>query len=210
MILEQKDFRAALIIGASVGVFAFFPLQNLGVMLTPGVVAASLVGFTVLAPLALEVFARLGIRWPIWFQFGKFAAVGSFNSFLDLAVLNALILLSGMATGWYYVAWKSLAFIVGKNSSYFWNKFWTFQAHGAITGREYLSFVFFTATGYLLNVGVASGVVNFISAPRGITENMWANIGALVGIFVALGWNFFMYRNVVFKPRVDRGDTDLP
>ena len=70
-----------------------------------------------------------------------------------------------------------------------------------VTILEYLRFGMFTLIGMLINVGVASLVVNVIGAPANLSQNLWVNLGALAGVFSAFIWNFLSYRNVVFKAK---------
>lgn len=156
------------------------------------------VGLALLAVLALAILRYLSRFWLILGQFGKFAAVGTLNTLLDFGVLNVLILVTGIAVGWLFSLFKVLSFLVAVTNSYFWNKFWTFQNRQPMIAREYLRFFIFTIASVILNVGIASLIVNVIGAPSGFNVKTWANIGALFGTFVAFMWNFVVYKKFVF------------
>jgi putative flippase GtrA len=197
--MQKKDFFLVTIIGFAVGWLILMPAANLGVKLTALNIAASVIGFSVLAPIALYVLKILGRFWSVFEQFGKFAAVGTLNTLIDLGIMNLFIFVTGVAAGAPYVLFKTVSFVAASTNSYFWNKFWTFQSRLPVTAVEYVRFLFFTLIGTLINVGIAALVVNVIGAPNGFNPKLWANIGALVAVAVSLFWNFISYRNIVFK-----------
>ncbi|MDP2638562.1 MAG: GtrA family protein [Candidatus Azambacteria bacterium] len=197
----MKDFYLVTVIGLAVGALFLLPLKGVGFSLTPWIVIGSLVGFTLLAPLAFGVFRFLSRFWRPMEQIGKFAAVGTLNSLFDLAIVNFLILLTGVTAGWLFSLFKALSFFMASANSYAWNKFWTFQSRSPADWREYSYFIFFTLLSVFLNVVAASFVVDFLGAPVGIGLELWANIGALTATAVSLTFNFFLYKKVVFKAK---------
>jgi hypothetical protein len=42
-------------------------------------------------------------------------------------------------------------------------------------------------------------MVNIVGPKFGISESTWPTIGALVGTFLVLTWNFIGYKLIVFK-----------
>ncbi len=133
----------------------------------------------------------------------KFILVGILNTLIDLGVLNLLIFLTGIASGFGYSAFKGISFIVAVINSYILNKFWTFKsAGGNQAAREFGQFFIVSAIGFGINVGVASLVVNVIGNPfafSGISDKIWANVGALSATFCAMAWNFIGYKFMVFR-----------
>lgn len=192
---NKKDFRLVTIVGVLVGALALIPGYNLGLKVSFLMAALFIIGFGVFAPIALAILKLLSKRFRVLEQFGKFAAVGTLNTLIDLGILNLLILVTGLSSGLAYAGFKAISFIGGTTNSYFWNKFWTFGSRLPVTGREYIRFAGFTLVGVGINVTVASLVVTFI----GDGGKLFANIGALCGVFSALLWNFLMYKNSVFK-----------
>ncbi len=195
----MKDYYLVSIIGFLVGLLVLLPATNLGFNVSFAIALASAAGFTIFAPIALWILKKLSRFWAVLEQFGKFAAVGTLNTLLDLGILNLLMFLTGSYSGLPYVGFKSASFIVATTNSYFWNKLWTFQSKMPVTLAEYLRFGMFTLVGTLINVSVASVVVNVIGVPTGMDPKLWANLGALIAVLAAFIWNFLSYRNFVFK-----------
>jgi len=141
-------------------------------------------------------------------QAGKFVLVGILNTLIDLGVLNLLIFITGIASGFGYSAFKGISFTVAVVNSYILNKFWTFSAFAKASadkkssGREFSQFFIVSVIGFGINVGVASLVVNVIGNPftfSGVSDTIWANVGAIVATFCAMAWNFLGYKFIVFK-----------
>ena len=130
----------------------------------------------------------------LW-QIAKFILIGGFNTLIDLGVLNILIFATGITSGLGFSLFKGTSFLVAVSNSYFWNKRWTFRS------KKDVFFQFFTvsAVGFVLNVGTASFVVNVITPQFELSEQLWANIGAITGTLVVMTWNFLGYKFVVFK-----------
>ena len=166
-----------------------------------------LIFFPFLAASGLFIASIIGNKLPIIFQASKFFLVGTLNTFIDLAVLNFFIWISDISKGIFYVVFKTISFLAATTNSYFWNKFWTFsssaQGFGGqgkkVVGREFGKFFIVTAFGLLINVGVASFIVNTIGPKFGITEKIWASVGAIVAAFFAFLWNFSGSKFIVFK-----------
>lgn len=200
--VRKKDFLLVLVIGAAVGLLIQPIIVNL--VAEPAFVlrVSVFLGLVAFAPFALAVASWLGKIWAVLYQFAKFGAVGTLNSFIDLGFLNLLIYLSGIAAGWPFSVFKAISFLIATTNSYFWNKYWTFGSTNRSTAGEVTKFYTIAVVGSFVNVSVASFVVNGLSRPEIITPNLWANIGALAGIFSALFWNFLGYKFLVFKPPV--------
>lgn len=199
----KKDYQLVTLIGFLVGWLVLLPLKNsFGIALTLQVISLSVIGFTLFAPLALWITKLVGRFWGVFNQFGKFAAVGTLNTLLDLGVLNGLIFLTGIERGKFFIVFKAISFLVGTTNSYFWNKFWTFGSQMPVTLKEYARFALFTLVGVTINVTVASTIVNVIGNPESITPAQWANIGALIAVAASFLWNFLSYKHIVFKSQI--------
>ncbi|MEK7507572.1 MAG: GtrA family protein [Patescibacteria group bacterium] len=195
----KKDLQIVTIIGAGVGLFVQFVIQNL--VDTPDLLLRLGIFFACFffAPFALFVAALIGKVFPVAYQFAKFAAVGTLNNAIDFGVVNLAIFLSGIASGWGYSIFKTVSFVAGTTNSFFWNKFWTFGAMAKPHSREVMKFYSFAIVGGIINVGIASFVVNGIHVPTGIAPKIWANIGGLAGVAGSLIWDFIAYKFFVFK-----------
>ncbi len=135
---------------------------------------------------------------PLSFQLGKFAIIGFSNSAVDFGALNALILLTGIKGGLFFILFKAFSFLLGILNSYLWNKFWTFEVPNK-SNREFLRFMLISLAGLVINVLLASAIVNGMQVPPGYSAVLWANVGALISfIFTAL-WNFLGYKFLVFN-----------
>lgn len=199
--MTKKDILSSIIIGFLIALF-FIPISRNVAELQASYLLLVLVAFPCLALLGTFIASLLGKFIPVLFQLAKFLLVGALNTFVDLGVLNALIAFTGIATGAGYSLFKGISFTLAVINSYFWNRQWTFGAQRKEIGREFFQFFLVSVVGFLLNVGSASLIVNLV-APQfgfsGISENLWANIGAIGAAFVSLAWNFVGYKVFVFK-----------
>ncbi|OGZ00258.1 MAG: hypothetical protein A2945_04490 [Candidatus Liptonbacteria bacterium RIFCSPLOWO2_01_FULL_52_25] len=205
----KKDLILVTIIGAAVGLLIQPILVNLvagspllqrtvgGEGVTLGWKVGSLFLFLILAPFALTVGYVLNKLIPIY-QFTKFAAVGALNSFMSASVINLLSLTTGITSGPWIPPFAAIAFVTATTNSFFWNKFWTFQAGGDIKAAETAKFYTIATIGAGLSVGTVSVVVNYLR-PEAIDPKVWLNVGALCGIAASFLWNFFGYKYIVFK-----------
>ena len=205
--MRRRDLFLVTIIGAAVGLLS----QPIVANLLDAPSAAARIGFfltfTVVAPAALAVASLIARFVPVVYQFAKFAAVGTLNSFVDAGVLNLAIYITGISAGWLYSLFNLVSFLAATTNSFFWNKFWTFEAKESIKTGETTKFYLIAAVGGLLNVGIASLVVNGFMRPEGISPKLWANIGKLCGIGAAFLWDFLGYKFIVFKkPKNEAGN----
>jgi putative flippase GtrA len=135
-------------------------------------------------------------------QFGKFVAVGFTNAAVDFGVLNLEISLSGISNGWEYSVFKSISFIVAVTHSYIWNKYWVFDAGSSGGGRsELIKFMAINVVAIIINVGIASFVVNYVEPIGGMDDKAWANVGAVIGSASAIFLTFIGSRLIVFKKK---------
>jgi len=195
----KKDFIFSLIIGEITAWFAVIVLKNLGFSYS----------YLILVPIILPILWLIGIIignylgkfYIIFYQAVKFVEIGFLNTGVDFGILNGLIYLSGISRGIFYSVFKGTSFIVAVFSSYFLNKYWTFQAGESKGSKsvEFLKFLIVSIIGFLINVGIASLVVNFVVPFGGLNAVIWANVGAVIATAISLIWNFFGYKLIVFK-----------
>lgn len=208
MRLKKSDIFISLIIGEAAGWLLLVVLKNI----SPTLPQVKLIPFWVW-PVFFPLFCLtwllfiffLSKKWQVFYQAGKFVLVGGLNFLIDIGILNLLIFLTSIAAGWLYSVFKGASFVVAVFNSYFLNKFWTFKAtathqkSGKKIGKEFLSFLIISLIGLALNNLIASLVVNWLGPQWGISENLWANIGAVTAAFLAMFWNFMGYKFIVFK-----------
>lgn len=198
---KKKDFWLSLVSGLITGVIAWQLFEFLEIVRYQDI---SFAWLALVVPLLWIAGVRLGYFLSQWFdffrQFGKYVAIGFLNFVIDLGVLNFLIHLSGVALGFRFSIFKGIAFIVAVVNSYFWNKFWAFEAGGSSGGKkEALKFLGVNLIALAVNVGVASLVANGIDPLFGLSDQKWANIGAVAGSAAALIFSFIGLRRIVFK-----------
>ncbi len=193
---KKKDVVLAALVGFLVAVLIQIVIKNLELVL-PINRYWLLVIFPVFAPAGLYATYRISLIWkPFVYQFGKFFVIGGLNTFLDLGVLNLLILVSNITHGIWFSVFKGISFIISVINSFIWNKFWTFQKSGS-----FILFFLVVSGSALINIGIASYMVNVIGAPEGISPKLWDNIAALSSLMLVLTWNFLGLKFIVFRKK---------
>ena len=199
--MKKRDVISAFIIGEISALIFLLILRFLEV-------SPLIINFANFFPIILPVLSITGVyiislfekRWPALFQAGKSFLVGILNTFIDLGILNLLMWVSGIASGSLYSTFKGLSFACATVNSYFWNKFWVFEKREMEkAGKEFLQFCLIAGIGFLINLSVASFLVNVIGPRFGLSEKIWANVGALIAVFFGFSWNFLGYKFIVFK-----------
>lgn len=197
--MKKIDIIVALVIGELIALLSFGILKNLELENKL---------FYWIWPFFLPVFCLICLfiahllsqKIKIFWQLAKFILVGVLNTIIDLGVLNFLMWYFNVAGGILYSVFKAISFVTATTNSYFWNKFWTFEKKKSKdTDKEFLQFFVVSIGGFIINVGVASFVVNSIGPQFGIAPEWWANLGAIIASFAGLAWNFLGYKFIVFK-----------
>ena len=207
--ITKKDILVAAIIGEVVAWLVILTVEGLrfNVQVVNLMVALPVL-FPILSVVGFYVAALIAKKIPVVLQLAKFSLVGALNTFVDLGVLNLLIIISNVAVGFTFLAFKGASFIVAVINSYFWNKFWTFKSQAVATaepnkktGVEFIQFLVVSVIGLFINVGIAGLVVNIVGPLGGLDIRVWANVGAITATAAALIWNFLGYKYLVFKRR---------
>jgi len=203
MKFTKKDLIFSIVTGLLTG---FVIWRIAGFLNFPTFYNLSYAWFLVIVPVLWIFGVNLGYFLGRWFnffnQFGRFAAIGFTNGAVDFGILNILIASSGIATGGMFTLFKAISFLVAMVHSYGWNKFWVFGAGKSQGGKtEFLKFFSVALVTIIVNVGVASFVVNGINPFFGLDPNAWANVGAAVGSAFGLVFSFVGFRIVVFKKK---------
>ena len=204
--MKKSDVLVSVIIGLIIALFIGFMLGTYGEGFGIGFIPVYLIWLAslVLTPLSVFIWVytahRLGKKWPVLYQLGKFIPIGVSNSAIDFGILNLLMYLTGESEGVSYSLFIGISFICAVSNSYLWNKFWTFESRELTgMGMEFLKFLIVAGTGLAIKVSVASVVVNVIGPRYGVSPLLWANIGALVSIFLVVIWDFAGYKFLVFR-----------
>lgn len=195
--MKKSDAILSALIGFLDGVFFFFILKNIELDIPFAWSLPIVLAF--LGWFGMFVASLIGKKLRIILQAAKFFLVGTLNTLIDLVILNILIWISGVAIGILYSVFKTISFLGATVNSYFWNKFWTFAKKETPSPKEFFKFLIVTAIGLLINVGVASFVVNVVGPKFGLTEKIWATLAAIIAAFFAFVWNFLSSKFIVFK-----------
>ena len=209
---KKTDLIYSLILGEIVGLLTFITFKNIGIDVDISNILKSYLGFEINLGFLLAVFIPIGAAIAVYityilgkkhasiFQFGKFLAVGVTNTLIDLGVLNFLIFTTTIASGVFYSIFNVISFTIAVINSFIWNKYWTFKENGKKkTKKEFIQFLIVSLVGLVINVGIASLIVNLIGPKLGLSDEIWANIGKLSAIFFSMVWNFVGYKFIVFK-----------
>lgn len=198
MTFTKRDFTIATITGFTTGFIAWRVLEYLDYMLP-----VSLAWLILVIPLLWIIGVKFGFflgRWmPFFNQFGKFAAIGFTNFAVDIGIFNLLFSLAHENTDW-FVLFKAASFIVASTHSYFWNKYWSFNAgNSGGGGAEFLKFLTVSALALLVNVTISTIFAHSFHPATGLSEKVWINLGLIAGSGGALVFSFLGFRLVVFN-----------
>lgn len=198
--MEKKDYLVAFGIGEVVALILLGISGNIEELQEVPFLWLTVFVLPALAIFGIWVAKILARRTPVIFQFAKFALSGVSNVFIDLGILNLLMWIFSKSSGWYYPVFKTASFSIAVINSYFLNRFWTFRKNKtSMDSGEFIKFYLFTGFAFLLNVGIASLVVNIIGPQWGISVKIWANLGAIVAVLLVCLWNFLGYKFIIFK-----------
>jgi putative flippase GtrA len=204
----RKDYVFGFFAGLAIGLLLLPILQTLKPSLYASLHLVLVPILVVLTILGLVIASWIAQRFAAIWQIAKFVVVGGLNTLVDLGILT---LLSAIATPpqtpWFgifgfsvlfYSLYKAASFILANINSYYWNKYWTFNANTSDRPTtEFTSFFAVSIIGFLINISVASGIFHFVHL--NITVNQMGLLAAAVGSITGLAWNFLGYKFFVFK-----------
>ncbi len=204
MPISKKDIFISILVGV------FTALVWIGVFMRLGTFEAlgwgwMLRGLLVVVPVVYVVGLYLGLwlsrRWFFFKSFARYVMVGFLNSGVDFAVFNLLMFLMKIENGFFISVFKTISFAVAVTNSYFWNKYWAFEAGSSSEKKttEFAKFLLVNIIGAFLNVGITSAIVFIISPQFGFSQLAWNNLAAVAATSVALIWNFIGFRLIVFR-----------
>lgn len=203
-VFKNSDLRNSLVLGLIIGLFLLFVMTNLkGEIPMPGFLSGPKWLIVVITPtfvtLWIYITFNLGTRWPVFFQFGKFVTIGFSNTAIDFGLLNLFMYISHVERGLFFSLFKGFSFLVAVSNSFIWNKFWTFDNnYREQLGKQFFKFLVISGVAFIINVTVASVIVNVIGPIGKFSPTLWANIGAFASLGITLLWTFLGYKFVVF------------
>jgi len=196
--MNKRDIIFSLIIGEIIALFSLVILKVLDKALPFSWSLPIFLPF--IFALVIYISFLISKKIPVFFQFARYIEVGILNTIIDFGILNSLIFITGFSSGIYYSLFKACSAAFAIINSFFWNKFWTFEKKEVKrTKEEATRFLLVTLSGAIINISIASFIVNIIGAPAGIDIKVWANVGAAIASVIGIAWNFLGYKFVVFK-----------
>ena len=127
----------------------------------------------------------------------KFSSVGALGSITNISIYSLLVFLNIN----YNIA-SILAFIVAVTQNYTLNKRWTFKDHNTKTKKKFIKYFILNLSSFMINLGVLNLVVlNFDES------NLTKIIGQILGIGVAMGFNFLGSYLVIFAKNSEEDVT---
>lgn len=118
-------------------------------------------------------------------QFLRFAAVGLVGTAVHYAVMLSLIAFAGVSP----VMGTCVGFLVSLGASYALNRLWTFDKRPP-WARGFVTYFLVCAVGLAINMGIVA---------IAISAGVHYMLGQVAATFIALFWNFFSSRLLVFR-----------
>lgn len=205
--MQKRDLSLAILLGVIIGVIWTVILLRLGTLnfLNLGSAIWSLI---IIIPVGAVIGIYIGDKLSHWksvfLPLARFAIVGFLNTGVDIGVFNLLIYFTQIEKGFELSLFKAAGFVAAVVTSYFANKYWTFQAGASGKEGEFVKFGTVTVVGLGINVVVASLIANYVSPIGGLSQLSWDNVAAVVATVCSLIWNFLGYRLIVFKSANER------
>lgn len=136
-------------------------------------------------------------------QLIKFCIVGATSTVLDKGVLWLLLNRVLPLAPWWVCS--SLSFCLAVSNGFFWNRRWTFRAHGEgheSARRQYLKFFATNMVGLALNLGITKLFLIVFTGQflhRANPAPMHVLIASLCAVPFVVVWNFTAARYWTFK-----------
>ena len=130
-------------------------------------------------------------RFPLLWEFFKFAVVGVVNTGIDFGLYFVLTRCTDLGDGNWILLANFIAFSAAATNSYFLNKFWTFKVKGGKMPVQFSKFFLVSLVGLLLNEIILYSLVNGIDL-----HDLFAKAAAIV---VVLFWNYLANKYWTFK-----------
>jgi len=202
--MKRKDIISSLLLGMMITIFLVIIRFSLRKDLPPDIV--NLIGNTVfiisvplICVLSTYILVKVSGDNDHFVQFGKFMLVGFSNLAVDFGLLNLIMYIFDVDIGFTFSIIKAFSFSVAIINSFIWNKLWTFDyGDESETGKQFFKFAAVAITGLIINVVVASFIVNFIKVDF-VPPRIWVNIGSLISLVAVLIWDFAGYKYLVFR-----------
>lgn len=205
--ITRYDFFKAAIAGEVIALFSLPVLKNLNLFSSFSFfslcvfLAAWLLLLPPLSVLTLFISHKLAIfsKKLFFFEVGKYGLIGMLNTLISGGFFNLLMAITGVDKGLTADLFIAISFSAAITHSFFWNKFWTFRAHGTKEmKKEYFEFFAVSGAVALLNLFLMHILINIIGNYVNIEPKIWANMSIGILIPVSFLGNFFGYKLWVF------------
>ena len=114
-------------------------------------------------PHAAHLRVRAGLRKPHnWLQLMKFCAVGASGYVVNLCVFALCVEVLGL----HHLVAATLAFVVAVTNNFWWNRHWTFQAHGGHAGFQAARFFTVSIAAFVFAATVLELLVSVAELPE--------------------------------------------
>lgn len=173
--------------------------------------------FPVICAVCLYLAFLISKKVAVIYQIAKFVLIGGLNTLLDWGILTLLIFIfrgyfsieakDVLLTIFsfsiaFYSLYKAISFVLASVNSYAWNKFWTFKRMTTEKmSKEFLQFFVVTLIGFLINVGIASGIFKLVKPIGELNSDQWGILAAVVATAISMVWNFIGYKFIVFEEK---------
>ncbi len=142
----------------------------------------------------------IGEKYPRFTIATRYLIIGVLNTLVDLGFLSFLLYFNqNKTTGWYYILFKSLSFILALGNSYYFNSHFSFSNFQQKSSHiERVSkFLLVSLIALAININLASLInhFNFWS----LSPHFWGTLAALIASFFGTIFNFIGYRFWVFN-----------
>lgn len=197
---KRADYEYALILGLTIGIF-LLPLVSTFNLAFPGFLLDSVLffGFPLFSLAYIFIAKSLFYKVSTLWEFSKFLLVGTTNTAVHFGVLNILIRITGVTSGWPLLLITALSFTAAVVHSYIWSTHWSFNAPKHRTHREFQKFFEVSFVSLLLSITVVYLISEvFNTGPKTV---LLANSANAVAAIVALFSNFIGYKLLVFNPK---------
>ena len=135
-------------------------------------------------------------------QFIKFCTVGLSSTVVDKGLLWVL---QGALPLWPWWVCATISFCLGVSNGFFWNRLWTFRAHGeghAPASQQYMKFLVSNAVGLALNLSFTKVFLILFTGQvwhDGNPERLHVLIASLCAAPIVVIWNFTIARRWTFR-----------
>lgn len=132
-------------------------------------------------------------------RFIRYGLTGVFNMLLNLAVLNILMISTGIYQGYWVTFFSAISFAVVITAAFFVNAYWVFKRRDRVNSNGYKRFFLVSGGVAVANIIFIHILVNFVGAPFGLGAHVWVNIVTLMTVVISVLGNYTGYRLFVFK-----------